>query len=1051
MDSRADHYNLFSYRQQLRQLLGSFLQSLEHLDPWWVSIVIPVNGDHLTTLSSVLGFEYHVGLQFLAGTGLIKLHNEKTQTYSVVQAEWDKFILEEDLGDIMETVNRTTVTTTAGKRKAYFINYGNKKRLRHAPIDQIGSKQLFIIDRQQKFHRQVSNAVLAMRTSYQPKEQKQGSNISSESELEDSEVEEKESEDGGTYIHDTVIVSDADTPTLARLLGESKKVTRSFLNDLLLDLFKVVGMNSNAVEFEYKNGRKGCAVIVPKVKDYVSFHKEARRLRWLKSLLHHVAGSDSTEEDAAQWITTQIGKNYEAAFTLASQDLGFPLVQSMDEVSAEAMWSAANVNIVQQRIIRKHLKFHFGKRIFLPTKVFRDDRMQYNVETFYDCYKYYKNGDKMQKPEKCPFWTRDSSEIVCKELTKLLDYSLSNDVSSRLSSICSTRCTIVAGADQGQGAWRSWIKISTDSGEKIREQMATNSSYDPKTSYIISQVAHITCKKDNYEILSNTVAQRLSTGYEKLQASSLVFIKPPSEKSKVKAIFISKRASNIQIERDVTGSNKCVLTYFITGGEENTFTLKNVADETFEEGSKIICIVPSFEIFVTGDLAFYADVLGMPNSSSYWCPWCLSSRPEWQLLPSNQLSTERTAEFQQEMHEKILRDTRKQLNPTDKKGVSCEMQYKSLTINNFVPPLLHLEMGMVNLVWDDFELWIDNDVEMIPSHEQEARRKVSEASTLLDVAVAERKEADSTITIDIRQKKAELKVLKSELRRDRNPESIENLHTRIALLETFISEQTNAMKRLKDNVKNCQDQLLSWKKKMADYKMERGKPEASIVAEIEILLDQYRISRGSYHGGDFNGVCCRKLVGNAKPITVEIRRILIAKKNEQCNESAVNKKMDDLEQLLGLLDSAYAYLSILYPNETEKQNAENAVSALMHFWRNMSLNLTLKAHVIECHACPFNNKWGIGDKEESFVEQGHQVGAKDNSRYARLTNFVKKSESTLNARQKSTHPLVLEQQQKIEKATKKRSNESHVKNREMKLEAKRVKREAYVSNNKSNT
>jgi len=117
MDSRADHYNLFSYRQQLRQLLGSFLQSLEHLDPWWVSIVIQVNGDHLTTLSSLLGFEYHVGLQFLAGTGLIKLHNEKTQTYSVVQAEWEVF-LEEDLGDIMETVNHTTVTTTAGKKKS---------------------------------------------------------------------------------------------------------------------------------------------------------------------------------------------------------------------------------------------------------------------------------------------------------------------------------------------------------------------------------------------------------------------------------------------------------------------------------------------------------------------------------------------------------------------------------------------------------------------------------------------------------------------------------------------------------------------------------------------------------------------------------------------------------------------------------------------------------------------------------------------------------------------------------------------------------------------
>jgi len=63
----------------------------------------------------------------------------------------------------------------------------------------------------------------------------------------------------------------------------------------------------------------------------------------------------------------------------------------------------------------------------------------------------------------------------------------------------------------------------------------------------------------------------------------------------------------------------------------------------------------------------------------------------------------------------------------------------------------------------------------------------------------------------------------------------------------------------------------------------------------------------------------------------EIRKILVANKNEQCDESITNKKMDDLEQLLGLLDSAYAYLNILYPNETEKQNSEKAVSALMQF------------------------------------------------------------------------------------------------------------------------
>jgi hypothetical protein len=118
----------------------------------------------------------------------------------------------------------------------------------------------------------------------------------------------------------------------------------------------------------------------------------------------------------------------------------------------------------------------------------------------------------MQKPEKCPYWTRDASKIVCKELNNLLDYTNSNEPFSRLSSTCNSSCTIVAGADQGQGAWRSWIKIKSGSGEKVWQTMATDQNYDPKSSYLISQVAHIMCKKDNYEILSNTVAEKLSTG-----------------------------------------------------------------------------------------------------------------------------------------------------------------------------------------------------------------------------------------------------------------------------------------------------------------------------------------------------------------------------------------------------------------------------------------------------------------------------------------------------------------------------------------------------------
>ena len=46
--------------------------------------------------------------------------------------------------------------------------------------------------------------------------------------------------------------------------------------------------------------------------------------------------------------------------------------------------------------------------------------------------------------------------------------------------------------------------------------MATDENFDFKSIYIIAQVAHIPCKNDHHEILSNTISERLSEGYEKL-------------------------------------------------------------------------------------------------------------------------------------------------------------------------------------------------------------------------------------------------------------------------------------------------------------------------------------------------------------------------------------------------------------------------------------------------------------------------------------------------------------------------------------------------------
>lgn len=170
-----------------------------------------------------------------------------------------------------------------------------------------------------------------------------------------------------------------------------------------------------------------------------------------------------------------------------------------------------------------------------------------------------------------------------------------------------------------------------------------------------------------------------------------------------------------------------VLTYTLQREDDTGFSTRYVDDEKLPQDASIIFIVPHFSIFITGDLSFYVDVLGMPNSCSYWCPWCLLSRVEWQESVNN-TGDQRTDTFLIDTYEKIKNDTKKRLQATEKKGVSSAMHYKSLAPSNFVPPLLHMEIGMVNQAWENFVNWVDDVVEKIPEDENIARTAVVDAT-----------------------------------------------------------------------------------------------------------------------------------------------------------------------------------------------------------------------------------------------------------------------------------------------------------------------------------
>jgi hypothetical protein len=61
------------------------------------------------------------------------------------------------------------------------------------------------------------------------------------------------------------------------------------------------------------------------------------------------------------------------------------------------------------------------------------------------------------------------------------------------------------------------------------------------------------------------------------------------------------------------------------------------------------------------------------------------------------------------------------------------------------------------------------------------------------------------------------------------------------------------------------------------------------MAEVELTLKQFFILSAAYHGGDFNRVCCRRLVKNAAEITTRMKKILVLKRDSSCKVTAIEE------------------------------------------------------------------------------------------------------------------------------------------------------------------
>ncbi len=198
----------------------------------------------------------------------------------------------------------------------------------------------------------------------------------------------------------------------------------------------------------------------------------------------------------------------------------------------------------------------------------------------------------------------------------------------------------------------------------IQHIFRSKNSTDIPTSSVTLQVGHIDTAKDTYEVLEETIAHELN-------------------------------------ERLWWIVNKFVVVHFA----DNHDPVIVFADEAPAVEHNNNCATFGIQAFISGDLAFYATILGKPNMSPVWCNWCILSKQAWN-VEGHTPGGKRTIEnIYQILH--YVEVCGMEEKPSNVLGCVKRPLIDAVPIENFVLSVLHIIIGIGNSILDTLFQWIE--------------------------------------------------------------------------------------------------------------------------------------------------------------------------------------------------------------------------------------------------------------------------------------------------------------------------------------------------------
>ena len=446
----------------------------------------------------------------------------------------------------------------------------------------------------------------------------------------------------------------------------------------------------NILRYTNFRGIETHLVKIPVCSNEMSFMRVNQMYGFIDKLPSLIRGGNNNInlEEVSGWIIKRLGGLYETSFKNVGFELGYSMGSTvMDMDTAVAMWDEANVNTRSQRTILRYFKATFGKKVVVPAH----NHAKYEMES--RNVGNYVSVDPISSKttidgEFIHYWTKPLSKTLSASIATRL-YSNEDDEEDDKKGI--DNIDLVLGGDHGARKFRMLFKV-----------ICRNNKMEAVDDFKI-KVAHIDCKKDTYNIIRETISPALNEELIELMGENkklIVYRKKVDGKYKYTTQISTYSLNN--------NNPPPVFICPMTG--------EPVPDMEFVRACGI-------RVVVTGDLAFYASLLGKVNASGHWCTWCQLMYTDWK-KKNHDAGESWSLRQMDELRESIFNKEVKDI-PSNRKGVSDVALLHLIDIFAYIYPILHAEIGLGNYLLNRFFHWIDYRIERVSEEERQMRRDLS--------------------------------------------------------------------------------------------------------------------------------------------------------------------------------------------------------------------------------------------------------------------------------------------------------------------------------------